>query len=146
MGDKVGGTRTLDLVIPRGTKKKKKKPIDRLFLEMARAFGTFLGVKQSSHLSVGYRLAFLVTGHVLFQIALLPHTQTLFHNHRESRKWKKGRRNAGTTVSVPRFSLKSWWLPYIRSRNVCCRNFLKSPIERRDDDNYVGAILVPSTS
>ena len=38
---------------------------------MARAFGTFLGVKQSSHLSVGYRLAFLVTGHVLFQIALL---------------------------------------------------------------------------
>lgn len=100
MGDKVGGTRTLDLVIPRGTKKKKKKPIDRLFLEMARAFGTFLGVKQSSHLSVGYRLAFLVTGHVLFQIALLPHTQTLFHNHRESRKWKKGRRNNGSSFFV----------------------------------------------
>lgn len=62
---------------PVAEEKRKKKPIDRLFLEMARAFGTFLGVKQSSHLSVGYRLAFLVTGHLLFQIALLSHTQTL---------------------------------------------------------------------
>lgn len=136
MGDKVGGTRTLDLVIPRGTKKKKKKPIDRLFLEMARAFGTFLGVKQSSHLSVGYRLAFLVTGHVLFQIALLPHTQTLFHNHRESRKWEKGKKKRGNNGLGSSFFVKiKSWLPYIRSRNVCCRNFLKSPIERRDDDN-----------
>lgn len=106
MGDKVGGTRTLDLVIPRGTKKKKKKPIDRLFLEMARAFGTFLGVKQSSHLSVGYRLAFLVTGHVLFQIALLPHTQTLFHNHRESRKWEKGKKKRGNNGLGSSFFVK----------------------------------------